>query len=136
MDDVMTGTFPATLEGLSGASEFLDSLLGRSAASARVRSALLIAVDEIGSNIVRYSGAPDFTVSMEEAGDPPTIRISFSDAGAPYNPLAHKDPDVSLSAEERGIGGLGLLMVKKMMDEFEYVHADGRNILKIGKRSE
>lgn len=126
-------TFPATLAGLSAAAEFFSVELERSGAPVRVRSALLVAIDEIGSNIVRYSGAKDFTVSVEMPNVPPFVRISFSDAGTPYNPLKKEDPDVSLSLEEREVGGLGLFMVKKMMDEFTYTYVDGRNVLTIGK---
>ena len=128
-----TGTFPATMEGLAAAGEFFSKELDRSGASVRVKSALLVAIDEIGSNIVRYSGASDFTVSVELPDVPPFVRISFSDSGTPYNPLAKADPDVTLPIEERGIGGLGLFMVKKMMDEFKYDYVGGRNVLTIGK---
>ena len=56
------------------------------------------------------------------------------DQGKPYDPLAKEDPDVSLSAEERDVGGLGIFMVKQTMDDIRYEYADGRNILKIRKR--
>ena len=55
------------------------------------------------------------------------------DNGVPYDPLAAKDPDTTLSAEERQIGGLGIYMVKKSMDEISYEYQDGKNILKIRK---
>ncbi len=59
--------------------------------------------------------------------------ITFIDSGIPYNPLAKEDPDVSLSAEERSIGGLGIFMVKKTMDRMEYEYTDKQNILKMYK---
>lgn len=62
------------------------------------------------------------------------ISITFSDSGKPYNPLEKPDPDVTLSAEERSIGGLGIFMVKKSMDDMRYEYKDGQNILTITKR--
>jgi len=94
----------------------------------------MVAMDEIASNIVHYSGAPDFTVSVAFDDPPPRVRLTFSDGGTPYNPLLKADPDVTQPAEERAIGGLGIFMVKKMMDEIEYAYENGRNILTIGKK--
>jgi anti-sigma regulatory factor (Ser/Thr protein kinase) len=62
------------------------------------------------------------------------VVITFIDNGVPYDPLAKTDPDTTLSAEEREIGGLGIYMVKKSMDEITYDYKDGQNILKIKKR--
>jgi len=127
-------TFPATMEGLADASEFLMSIIGPSDCPPKVKSAVMVAMDEIASNIVHYSGAPDFTVAVGLPDAPPYVRLTFSDEGKPYNPLLKTDPDVTLPAEERAIGGLGIFMVKKMMDEIEYVYENGRNILTIGKK--
>lgn len=127
--------FPVTMEGLSEASAFLMEVLsGSDSCATKTKSELMIAMDEIGSNIVRYSGAKTFSVSVELAEDPPSVRMVFSDSGTPYNPLEKSDPDVSLSAEERSIGGLGIFMVKKMMDEIHYTYENGHNVLVIGKR--
>ncbi len=125
--------FPATMEGLAEASAFLMAVLGPSGCAPKTKSSLMVAMDEIASNIVRYSGAKEFSVAIELADDPPVVRLVFSDEGRPYNPLAKSDPDVTLSAEEREVGGLGIFMVKKMMDEISYSHEDGRNVLVIGK---
>ena len=88
-----------------------------------------IAVDEIYSNIVYYSDAQTATVAVEDEGDKLTIR--FSDDGKPYDPTTAKEPDITLSAEEREIGGLGIFMVKKMAAEIKYKHEDGKNILDV-----
>ena len=61
------------------------------------------------------------------------MTIQFLDNGKPYNPLEKEDPDVTLSAEERSIGGLGIFMVKKSMDSLDYEYQDGKNILTIKK---
>ena len=60
--------------------------------------------------------------------------LRFADRGMPFDPLAKKDPDVTLSSEERDIGGLGIFMVKKTMDDVEYRYENGQNILKIRKK--
>ena len=83
--------------------------------------------DEIYANIVKYSKATLATIfySIEDG----KLRISFSDNGIPYNPLEAAEPDTTLSAEEREIGGLGIFMVKKMTESMEYEYKDGKNIL-------
>ena len=91
-----------------------------------------IAVDEIFSNIARYSGAASVSVGCEAADGLAVLR--FADNGRPYDPTEKADPDITLSADERGIGGLGIYMVKKTMDEISYEYADGFNILTIKKR--
>ena len=73
------------------------------------------------------------TISAELEPGTGTVAITFVDAGIPYDPLAKADPDVTLSAEERQIGGLGIFMVKKSMDGMEYEHRNGQNILTIRK---
>jgi anti-sigma regulatory factor (Ser/Thr protein kinase) len=73
------------------------------------------------------------TVRVEVIEDPLAVTITFIDNGVPYDPLAKADPDTTLSAEERDIGGLGIYMVKKSMDDIIYEYKDGQNILKIKK---
>ena len=70
---------------------------------------------------------------MEVIEDPLAVVITFIDKGVPYDPLAKSDPNTTLSAEEREIGGLGIFMVKKTMDDITYEYKDGQNILKIKK---
>ena len=71
---------------------------------------------------------------VEVLDDPLSVSVTFMDSGEPYDPLAKADPDTTLSAEERQIGGLGIYMVKKSMDEIAYEYKDGQNILTIKKR--
>ena len=73
------------------------------------------------------------TVRVEVVEEPLSVIVAFIDKGVPYDPLAADDPDTTLSAEERGIGGLGIFMVKKSMDEIAYRYENGRNILSIRK---
>ena len=95
-----------------------------------------VAIDEIYSNIVNhgYRGKPGpVTVKVVEKMEPHGVCIRFSDRAIPYNPLTNADPDVTLSAEERGIGGLGIYMVKKTMDEMKYKYENEQNVLTIIK---
>ena len=73
------------------------------------------------------------TVGIEISDDPPAATITFADRGIPFDPLEKDDPDVTLSAEEREIGGLGIYMTKKVMDDVSYAYKDGQNILTLKK---
>ena len=61
------------------------------------------------------------------------MTLTFIDNGKPYDPLKKADPDITLPANERPIGGLGIFMVKKTMDDVNYEYADGKNILRLKK---
>ena len=89
-------------------------------------------LDEIASNVVNYSGATAFDVAAAVAGGS-AARLTVSDNGRPYDPLAHAEPDTTLSAADRPIGGLGILIVKKMADSVFYRRENGRNILSFMK---
>lgn len=92
---------------------------------------LLAATDELYSNICIHSGAKEAQILCEVTDS--RIRMVFVDDGVPYNPLEHAEPDVTLTAEEREIGGLGIYMVRRMMDEVHYEYVGGRNCLTIAK---
>ena len=119
-------------ESIPEVCEFLEHILEKQDTPMRVVTQVNIAADEIFSNIARYSGATDAQVECEVMDG--QIIIRFMDDGKPYDPTAQKEPDITLSAEEREIGGLGIYMVKKSMDQVSYAYADGRNILTIEKR--
>lgn len=95
-----------------------------------------IAVEEIFVNIAHYAYNPDVgeaAVSVAVLQDPPCVEIRLTDHGKPYDPLQREDPDVTLGVEDRQIGGLGVYMVKKSMDEVSYAYEDSQNILTIRK---
>ena len=95
-----------------------------------------IAIDELFGNITHYAYNPDIgpaTVRVEVKENPLAVIVTFIDHGVQYDPLATEDPDTTLSAEERKIGGLGIYIVKKSMDEITYEYKDGQNILTIKK---
>jgi serine phosphatase RsbU (regulator of sigma subunit)/anti-sigma regulatory factor (Ser/Thr protein kinase) len=123
-------TFPATREGLAASSDFLDAFLA--GADPALVPPLHVMLDEIVSNVVNYSGATAFDLDVAAAGTT-FARLTVSDDGRPYDPLAHDDPDTTLAAEDRPIGGLGILIVKKMADTVIYRRDANRNILTLTK---
>ena len=130
----MKFTFDATIEGLAQAMSTLEETLVNAGCPIAARTKLMVAMDEIASNIVHYSGAPDFDVEIDFPENPNAVRISFSDTGKAFNPLTEAQAaDMTVPLAERQVGGLGMFMVKKMMDNVSYVHENGRNILTISK---
>lgn len=127
----------AKIEDISAVTEFAEELLAKMNCPMKAVIQLNVAIDEIFSNIVKYA-YPDkpgpVTVQILEKEEPHTVFIRFSDEGIPYNPLTKEDPDVTLSAEERSIGGLGIYMVKKTMDDMRYKYENEQNILTITKK--
>ena len=119
------------LEGISQVCEFLEQMLENQGAPMKVITQASIAADEILSNIARYSGAAAVQVDCTVTEGRTVIR--FMDDGNPYDPTTQPEPDTTLSAEEREIGGLGIFMVKKIMDRVSYEYADGQNILTVEK---
>lgn len=123
---------PPSLEAMAQVTAFVEQSAEDAGLLMKLISQLNIAVDEIFSNIARYSGATDATVGVKVSNGWVTLR--FADNGLPYDPTANAAPDINLSADDREIGGLGLFMVKKLMDIVEYEYHDGLNILTLKKR--
>ena len=129
-------TLEATLENVPTVMAFVDEKLEANDCPFKVQMKLDVAVDELFSNIARYAYNPETgpaTVRVEVLGDPLSVVVTFIDHGVPYDPLAKPDPDVTLSAADREIGGLSIYLVKKTMDDVIYEYKDGMNILKIVK---
>jgi anti-sigma regulatory factor (Ser/Thr protein kinase) len=126
-------TFTTTQAGIAAASKFLDKIAAKenNAGLNATIPTLHVILDEVASNIVRHSDASGFAVEMEVTHD--GVTIDFIDDGAPYNPLLHVDPDTSLGADKRPVGGLGILMVKKMATSVAYRRDHSRNILRVSK---
>ncbi len=126
----------ATTENLHAVLAFVDEELEAVGCSMRSQMQIDIAVEEIFVNIAHYAYNPEVgkaTIRVEVQPEPLAVMLTFLDQGVPYDPLAKADPDVSLSAEERQIGGLGIFMVKKSMDDVQYRYENGRNILTLKK---
>lgn len=119
------------LESISDVVAFVENELAALGVPKEVTAKMNIASDEIFSNIARYSGASEATVGV--AAEDGRVVLRFADNGRPYDPTSREDPDVTLMAGERDVGGLGIFMVKKIMDTVEYKYSDGLNILTLTK---
>lgn len=124
------------IHDITQVTEFIEAELEKVNCPMKTTIQINIAVDELYSNIVRH-GYPNkkgpVTVKFIFHDNPRTVFIRFEDEGIPYNPLTKDDPDITLSAEERSIGGLGIFVVKKTMDDMKYKYENGKNILTIKK---
>ena len=126
----------ALVENLTQVTAFVNNHLGAIDCPMKAQMQIELAVEEIFVNIANYAYAPEkgrATVRVEVMDDSVTVTITFIDRGVPYDPLAKEDPDVTLSAQERKIGGLGIFMTKKAMDDVSYEYKDGQNILTLIK---
>ena len=129
-------TLEALTDNLQKVLDFVDSRLEAIDCPPKPQMQLDLAVEEIFVNIAHYAYAPEkgnATVRVAVSGDPVTVSITFIDNGVPYDPLKKDDPDVTLSAAERDIGGLGIFMTKKVMDDVTYEYVNGQNILTLKK---
>ena len=129
-------TVEAKDENLAQVLAFVDGQLEALECSPKTQMQIDVAVEEIFVNVAHYAYAPEVgnvTVQVETAPETKRVTITFIDRGVPYDPLAKPDPDVTLSAEDRQIGGLGIFMVKKSMDDMKYEYRDGQNVLTIEK---
>lgn len=130
-------TIAAVVENIDTVTEFVNVQLEALNCSMKAQMQIDIAIDELFGNIAHYAYNPDVgsaTVRVEVTEEPLAVIITFIDGGVPYDPLKNVDPDISLSAEDRQLGGLGIYMVKKSMDEISYEYKDGKNILSIKKK--
>ncbi len=132
-----TITVPALIDQLDVVLEFIKSVLSELKCPTRVYNQIAVAVEEIFVNIANYAYNPavgDATVRCQiQTEGQPQITIEFLDSGKPYDPLQKEDPDITLSVDERDIGGLGIFMAKRLMDDMKYEYKDGKNILTIKK---
>lgn len=124
----MERVFKASLEEMDNANIFLEEMMEQSGLSMKAQMDVSVAFEEMFVNVVSYAyiDAPgDVKVKIEIKQG--RFEVTLVDSGIKYNPLEKEDPDITLSAEERAIGGLGIFMVKKMMDEVNYEYVDGHN---------
>lgn len=122
---------PANIENFSNLLTWLDKQCDAAKIQESDKTKLNIAIEEIFVNISSYAYPPkggDVEVTFK-INNEKQVEIKFIDEGIKYNPLEKEDPDISLSADERPIGGLGIFMVKNYMDNINYVYENGKNIL-------
>lgn len=130
-------TVAATLDNLARVQKFIEVELESCGCPVRAMMQVSVAVEEIYVNIAHYAYHPsvgEATVRCAVGGETLQVTIQFLDSGKPFDPLRKPDADITLSAEEREIGGLGILMVKKSMDDVQYQYKGGCNILTLKKQ--
>lgn len=130
-------TVEARLEQIPQVTAWIDAELEALDCPMRAQLQIDVAIDEIFSNIARYAygeGMGDATVRFDFDPAARVAAITFEDSGTPYDPLAKEDPDISLGAQERSAGGLGIFLVKKTMDGMRYRYENGKNILTLQKK--
>ena len=130
-------TIEATTDNIPAVTDFVNEQLEELGCSIKVQMQIDIAIDELFGNIAHYAYSSETgraTVRVELIEAPLSVVITFIDNGVPYDPLKKEDPDTSLSAENRQIGGLGIYMVKKSMDAVSYEYRNGQNILTVTKK--
>ena len=130
-------TITATVENIGTVTDFVNEQLEALDCPMKAQMQIDIAIDELFGNIAHYAYHPEVgnaTVRVEVTEEPLAVIVTFIDKGMPYDPLRAAEPDITLSAEERNLGGLGIYMVKKSMDEITYEYKDGKNILSIKKK--
>jgi anti-sigma regulatory factor (Ser/Thr protein kinase) len=127
----------ARAENLPQVQAFVEERLEDACCSMKALMQIGVAVEEVFINIARYAYAPEVgtaTVRVAVSEEPVTVTITFLDHGVPYDPLKKEDPDVTRPADEREIGGLGIFMTKKLMDDVAYEYRDGQNIMTLKKK--
>ena len=129
-------TVEAVIENLQTVMDFATEKLEERDCPMKASMQLELVIEEIFVNIASYAYHPEigfatFCIEFEE--NPNAVLMTFIDGGKPYNPLEREDPDTTLDVDERGIGGLGIFLVKKNVDEISYEYKDGNNILHMKK---
>ena len=126
--------YSAKVEKLDDFLSYLETTMEENEVPIKVVMSFLVAAEEIFVNIASYAypdSEGDMDVDFTIVDN--TVKIVFTDSGIPFDPVSKPDPDVNASAEERGIGGLGIYMVKKSMDGIIYEYKDNKNVLSFWK---
>ena len=130
-------TLPATVENIGKITAFVEGRMEEKNCPLKQIMQVSMAVDEVMANVAMYAYAPgtgDVTVAVDFDDGSRTVSITFIDRGVAFDPLAKEDPDVTLPAEQRKIGGLGIFLVKKTMDDVAYRREGDKNVLCIKKK--
>ncbi len=130
-------TFSAKTESLSDILGFVEETLESYECSMKIQTAICVAIEEVFVNVAHYAypnseGDMTLYIGFDEQSREVTFRMT--DKGVPFNPLKKPDPDITLSAEEREIGGLGIFIAKKTMDSLDYAYENDENILTMIKK--
>lgn len=126
MEEIVVPAHPDQLETVQ---DFVCRHMAAAGLPVQEQARALLAVEEIFVNIAHYAYHPEQGEATVRCAVGSEILMEFLDEGKPFNPLAHAEPDTSLPAEERAIGGLGIYLIKRLMDQVEYRYENGKNIL-------
>ena len=130
-------TFPAKTEALSDILGFVEETLEGYGCPMKVQMSLCVAIEEVFVNIAHYAYNGEnghVTLGIGFDASQGTVTFRMADQGIPFDPLKKPDPDITLSAEDRDIGGLGIFITKKTMDDVTYAYENGQNILTMSKK--
>ena len=130
-------TFPAKIEALSDVLGFVDLMLEKYECPMKIQTGVCVAIEEVFVNVARYAykdGEGDAELTIGFNDESRTVTFIIKDKGVPFDPLQKPDPDITLSADERDIGGLGIFITKKTMDTVTYAYENGENILTMTKK--
>ena len=134
---IVNRTFPAKIDALSDVLGFVDETLESCDCPMKIQTAVCVAIEEIFVNVAHYAygdGEGDMTLGIGFDDASRTLTFRMADKGTPFDPLQKPDPDITLSAEERDIGGLGIFITKKTMDTVTYAYENGENVLTMIKK--
>ena len=130
-------TFPAKLEALNDVLGYVEQTLEGFACPMKTQMAICVAIEEVFVNVAHYAygeGEGDMCLGIGFDEESRTVTFRMTDQGVPFDPLQKPDPDITLSAEDRQIGGLGIFIAKKTMDDIRYAYENGENILTMIKK--
>ena len=126
-------TFPAKTEALSDVLGFVEQMLDSFECPIKIQVALCVAIEEVFVNVAKYAYDGNGTVEITLSKSKEHVTFVFKDNGKPFNPLEREDPNINAGSDEREIGGLGIFMVKKIMDKVEYEYRNHQNVLTLVK---
>lgn len=127
-------TIKNEVEELTKLPEFVDTVCEEAGVSMALVASINLALEEAATNVVLYAYQEGKgTIDIDASYAPQYIKFIISDSGIPFDPTQKEDADITLSAEERPIGGLGIYLVRKIMDSVSYERVDGHNILTLIK---
>ena len=133
----MNQTFPAKIDALSDVLGFVEQTLEEYGCPMKIQISVCVAIEEVFVNVANYAyggGEGDMTLGIDFDEETRAITFRMTDKGVPFDPLQNPDPDITLSAEERAIGGLGIFITKKTMNDIRYAYENGENILTMVKK--
>ena len=123
-------------EGIGEVADAFERFAAENGIDDAVRRPVQIVLDELLSNTVRCGEVPGQALTIEVGFrlDGEMLRVELADDGMPFDPLGREAPDTTLDLEDRPVGGLGILLVRSLVDEITYDSEGGRNRVRLGKR--